>query len=176
MLSYKSLINEGRLYRAVRSRIIKHNDKSVSRDRAVGSSWLLRSTSESEYNPESRSDRKQTKYVKSLTRDRAVGSSWLLRSTSESEYNPESRSDRKQTKYVKSLTRDRAVGSSWLLRSTSESEYNPESRSDRKVARKLISQYRGIEQLVARRAHNPEVVRFKSHSRNHSKGQSPSRP
>ncbi len=26
---------------------------------------------------------------------------------------------------------------------------------------------RGIEQLVARRAHNPEVVRFESHSRNH---------
>ena len=27
--------------------------------------------------------------------------------------------------------------------------------------------YRGVEQLVARRAHNPEVVRFKSHPRNH---------
>ena len=27
-------------------------------------------------------------------------------------------------------------------------------------------QYRGVEQLVARRAHNPEVVRFKSHPRN----------
>ena len=26
--------------------------------------------------------------------------------------------------------------------------------------------YRGVEQLVARRAHNPEVVRFKSHPRN----------
>ena len=25
--------------------------------------------------------------------------------------------------------------------------------------------YRGVEQLVARRAHNPEVVRFKSHPR-----------
>ena len=68
MLSYKSLINEGRLYRAVRSRIIKHNDKSVSRDRAVGSSWLLRSTSESEYNPESRSDRKVARKLKSQYR------------------------------------------------------------------------------------------------------------
>ena len=29
--------------------------------------------------------------------------------------------------------------------------------------------YRGVEQLVARRAHNPEVVWFKSHPRNHSK-------
>ena len=29
------------------------------------------------------------------------------------------------------------------------------------------SYYRGVEQLVARRAHNPEVVRFKSHPRNH---------
>ena len=28
-------------------------------------------------------------------------------------------------------------------------------------------QYRGVEQLVARRAHNPEVVWFKSHLRNH---------
>ena len=26
--------------------------------------------------------------------------------------------------------------------------------------------YRGVEQMVARRAHNPEVVRFKSHPRN----------
>ena len=29
--------------------------------------------------------------------------------------------------------------------------------------------YRGVEQLVARRAHNPEVVWFKSHPRNHVK-------
>ena len=29
--------------------------------------------------------------------------------------------------------------------------------------------YRGVEQLVARRAHNPEVVWFKSHPRNHKK-------
>ena len=29
-------------------------------------------------------------------------------------------------------------------------------------------QYRGVEQLVARRAHNPEVVWFKSHPRNHN--------
>ena len=28
--------------------------------------------------------------------------------------------------------------------------------------------YRGVEQLVARRAHNPEVVWFKSHPRNHT--------
>ena len=34
-------------------------------------------------------------------------------------------------------------------------------RTDRKIP------YRGVEQLVARRAHNPEVVRFKSHPRNH---------
>ena len=30
-------------------------------------------------------------------------------------------------------------------------------------------QYRGVEQLVARRAHNPEVVWFKSHPRNHKR-------
>ena len=30
-------------------------------------------------------------------------------------------------------------------------------------------QYRGVEQLVARRAHNPEVVWFKSHPRNQNK-------
>ena len=29
--------------------------------------------------------------------------------------------------------------------------------------------YRGVEQLVARRAHNPEAVRFKSHPRNQKK-------
>ena len=29
--------------------------------------------------------------------------------------------------------------------------------------------YRGVEQLVARRAHNPEAVRFKSHPRNQTK-------
>ena len=28
------------------------------------------------------------------------------------------------------------------------------------------TKYRGVEQLVARRAHNPEVVWFKSHPRN----------
>ena len=33
--------------------------------------------------------------------------------------------------------------------------------------RKDRNYYRGVEQLVARRAHNPEVVRFKSHPRNH---------
>ena len=31
---------------------------------------------------------------------------------------------------------------------------------------RLKGRYRGVEQLVARRAHNPEVVRFKSHPRN----------
>ena len=35
------------------------------------------------------------------------------------------------------------------------------------------SQYRGVEQLVARRAHNPEVVRFKSHPRNQRKEHHP---
>ena len=30
-------------------------------------------------------------------------------------------------------------------------------------------QHRGVEQLVARRAHNPEVVWFKSHPRNHKR-------
>ena len=34
--------------------------------------------------------------------------------------------------------------------------------------RKDRNHYRGVEQLVARRAHNPEVVRFKSHPRNQS--------
>ena len=34
--------------------------------------------------------------------------------------------------------------------------------------------YRGVEQLVARRAHNPEVVWFKSHPRNQVK--SPKKP
>ena len=29
-----------------------------------------------------------------------------------------------------------------------------------------LPSYRGVEQMVARRAHNPEVVRFKSHPRN----------
>ena len=32
-------------------------------------------------------------------------------------------------------------------------------------APKSATKYRGVEQLVARRAHNPEVVRFKSHPR-----------
>ena len=37
---------------------------------------------------------------------------------------------------------------------------------DRSPAPHQNSIYRGVEQLVARRAHNPEVVRFKSHPRN----------
>ena len=32
--------------------------------------------------------------------------------------------------------------------------------------KRLKGRYRGVEQMVARRAHNPEVVRFKSHPRN----------
>ena len=35
------------------------------------------------------------------------------------------------------------------------------------------TEYRGVEQLVARRAHNPEVVRFKSHPRNQRKEHRP---
>ena len=35
--------------------------------------------------------------------------------------------------------------------------------------KKLKGRYRGVEQMVARRAHNPEVVRFKSHPRNQRK-------
>ena len=35
--------------------------------------------------------------------------------------------------------------------------------------KKLKGRYRGVEQMVARRAHNPEVVRFKSHPRNQTK-------
>ena len=36
------------------------------------------------------------------------------------------------------------------------------------IAKSMNSRlYRGMEQLVARRAHNPKVVRFESHSRNH---------
>ena len=34
-----------------------------------------------------------------------------------------------------------------------------------KIVRIFAVQYRGIEQSVARRAHNPKVVRFESHSR-----------
>ncbi len=31
----------------------------------------------------------------------------------------------------------------------------------------MVTQYRGVEQLVARRAHNPKVMWFKSLLRNH---------
>ena len=34
-----------------------------------------------------------------------------------------------------------------------------------KIVRIFAVQYRGVEQLVARRAHNPKVVRFDSHPR-----------
>ncbi len=44
--------------------------------------------------------------------------------------------------------------------------FDPGHRHHRVGPRK--TEYRGVEQLVARRAHNPEVVRFKSHPRNQS--------
>ncbi len=45
---------------------------------------------------------------------------------------------------------------------------NPQGYELRQKRKKRLNKslYRGVEQLVARRAHNPEVVRFKSHPRN----------
>ena len=40
-----------------------------------------------------------------------------------------------------------------------------------KIVRIFAVQYRGVEQLVARRAHNPKVVRFDSHPRYQEKAE-----